>query len=299
MFDISQVSAYTKKRLDKSELLISKNSKTGLSINTRIMPAKVKDGNVQRVIPMSCRPTQWCKEHCYARSGHFCTWGREDLSTLNYAQQAYLVNAVILHRFESAQEGVVAREADRIVSVATRKGYNNIRWNGGGDLSKGAVRLINLITKNHPKFIVWGFTKRADLVHKLKPGPNLRLTVSLDPTTPCIQSDTGSGFSLLAMAEAARHLDGRLAYATHIQDDPVLAKGELEKLVRQHGARLDTVFGFHRGVKHTEVRHIKECVATNPAVKNRGSCQDCRWCFMSQHERKKRKLKGPIDAIQF
>ena len=298
MFDTTQLPKYTRERLARNEMLISKNSKTGLSINTRIMPAKVLDGNVQRVIPMSCRPTKWCKEHCYARSGHFCTWGREDLSTLNDAQMGYLSNAIMLHRLKSAQEDVVAREADRIVSVATRKGLNNIRWNGGGDLSRGAVRLINLITERHPKFIVWGFTKRADLAMKLKPRKNLRLTISLDPTTPGIANDVRSGFDFVEMTRASRHLGGRIAYATHIPNDPVLAKGLLEQLLRQHGVRLDTVFGFHRGTKHTEVRHLKECPATNPAVKNRGSCQDCRWCFMTLHERKKRKLRSPMDAIQ-
>lgn len=295
MFDLSQVYPLTKKRLEKNELLVSRNIKTGLSINSRILPAKVADKGVHRAIPATCKPTEWCKEHCYARYGHFVTWGRLQTSQLNKVQQAYLVNAVILHRFESAREDVVAQEADRIVRVATRKGFNNIRWNGGGDLSKGAVRLINLITERHPKFLVWGFSKRADLALKLEPRNNLRLTMSLDPSTPPWGK---SGCSFEELVRAASLLGGRLAFATHIPGDSRIQEIEArlrDSFVKRGVVRLDTVFGFHRSTKHTTVGDRKECPATNPEVDGAG-CQSCRWCFMSLHERKTRRIKSPYEA---
>jgi len=297
MFDITQIPTRTRKRLEKDQILLSNNSKTGISINSRILPAKVKDGAVHRVVPASCRPTDWCKRNCYARSGRFVSWNKTEMHQLNRVQQAHLVNSYILRRFESAGEDVVSGEADRIVRAATDKGFNNIRWNGGGDLSKGAVRLINLITQRHPRFIVWGFSKRADLALGLEPRPNLRITMSMDPTTPPWGE---SGCSFDQLLEAASHLGGVLAYATELPEDSRIQE-IVDRLRGNPGhVRLGVVFGFHRNTKHTHVGHKMECPATDPqirATRKPPGCQQCRWCFMSKSEKKRKRIKSPREAL--
>ena len=263
-------------------IYVSYNSKTGLSVNSRIKGATVKVGGLMWRVEGSCHPTEWCSKHCYARAGHFATWNRNNLNDLSHQQKVYLLNSMIFNHYANSSQGAVDREADSIVGRVYKKGFDNVRWNGGGDLSPGAVRIINSITSRYPNFRVWGFSRRADMISALNPAPNLHMIVSTDPTTPPCGGRRGD--NLMDLIRASIPHGGRMAYATEVPRDGYIR--ELESLiddVSEGLARLDVVFGEHRGPRHTTVGYGRECPATMQI--NDAGCQSCQWCFMNDQER--------------
>lgn len=273
-------------------IYLSKNKKTGISINSRIEPCTVELGGLLFRLEGTCQPTEWCRKKCYARQGHFATWNKSSMGKLSVQQRRYLMNTLIFNHYDNASAEAVAREADHIVGQAVAEGYNNVRWNGGGDLSPGAVKIINAITARHPNFIVWGFTRRPEMALQLAPRPNLVFTVSLDPQTPPWGSEGAERGELLM---AAYHLGGRMAYATETPGDPKIVA--LEMWLWENAGdsvRLHTVFGHHVSAKHTVVGHRRECPATSKVLDT--GCQECRWCFMPDSMLNSLSITTPIMA---
>lgn len=293
LLDLDELTGKQKGQLVSRHIYLSHNSKTGVSINSRIQPARVSYAGLCRTIPGSCRPTKWCQTGCYARKGHFATWNRDKIKDLSVQQRKYLVNSVLFSHYASAPQEQVDQEADSLVGEALQRGYNNIRWNGGGDFSIGAVRLVNSITQRHPNFVIWGFSKRADMLQKLEPRPNLILTVSLDPTTPL---QTGQGDSLSSLVSAAVRHGGRMALATDIPSDPYLPV--LTEMISQISgglARLNVVFGYHSGAMHTKIGSRVECPSTSGD--SDAGCQKCRWCFTGDKVYQKLQITTPRQSL--
>lgn len=275
-------------QLCAKHIFISSNKKTGLSVNSRINPCRVKQDGKIIELPGTCSPTKWCLTHCYARHGWFAVGHSE--GKLGQQQTRYLVNNLLFQHYENASQALVDLEATHLVGEGISRGYRGIRWNGGGDLSLGAVRIINAMTRQHPKFTIWGFTKRADLALQLEYRPNLHMVLSVDPETPGLE-DGKQGFGLDTLVMAARYLGGRMAYATEVVDDPKIVK--LRKYLEGSEARLDVVFGYHRAALHTVVGDIQEC----PATSSEADCRVCGWCAMTDEARADEKVLRPKQAF--
>jgi hypothetical protein len=274
-------------------IYLSKNAKTGISVNSRILPCRVELDGVRFRLEGTCQPTEWCKKKCYARHGHFVTWNRENHDDLSVQQRRFLLNSLVFNHYDNSSQEAVDQEADHIVGGAVSEGYDNVRWNGGGDLSPGAVKIINAITRRHPNFRVWGFTRRPEMALRLSPRPNLVFTVSLDPTTPPWGPEGAHRDELLM---AAYHLGGRMAYATEQAGDPKIQ--EIRDWLQQEAkdsVRLDTVFGYHASQKHTLVGDRQECPSTSK-VDTRG-CQQCQWCFMPHSQRRSLGITTPLGSV--
>lgn len=286
--DLEALGPKVQGQLCAKHIFISSNKKTGLSVNSRINPCIVKFEGATVELPGTCRPTKWCLTHCYARHGWFAVGHAE--GKLGQQQTRYLVNNFLFQHYENAPQALVDLEATHVVGEGISGGYRGIRWNGGGDLSPGAVRIINSMTKQHSGFTVWGFTKRADLALELVVRPNLHMVVSADPETPGV--GTGKqGFALAELVTAARHLGGRMAYATEVPDDPKIVK--LRKYLEGSGARIDVVFGYHRAALHTVVGDRQEC----PATSSEADCRVCGWCAMTDEQRAYEKVLRPKQAF--
>jgi len=292
--DLDKLSPKQMGQLVSKHIYISFNSKTGVSVNSRISETTVSHAGLYWNVECSCHPTQWCTKHCYARHGHFATWDKDEIDDLSNQQTKYLVNSILFNHYANAPQTEVDREADSLVGRAMQLGFNNVRWNGGGDLSRGAVRLINSVAARYPNFRIWGFSRRSDLLNELVPSPNVLFTVSLDPTTPPLGGLHGD--SLFDLVKAAISHGGRMAYATEVPNDSLIP--ELDAYIKdlsKGAARLDTIFGEHMGPRHTVVGHPRECPATQG--KNDVGCQSCQWCFMSESQRRAKNVTTPREAF--
>lgn len=267
--DLDDLAIKQRGQLVSKHIYLSNNAKTGVSVNSRIGGFTRLWGGKKISFEGSCAPTEWCRVKCYARGGHF---------SYTPQQTRYLLNSVLFDHYASCPYSDLEHEADSLVGRVMESGLANIRWNGGGDLSPGAVRLINAITDRHPDFIVWGFSRRADMLGRLHARPNLRFTVSTDPTTPPWGR---KGHDRVSLMHCAKRLGGRVAYATGTPQDPKIK--ELRAVLKSEGLDLGVVFGEHRGPRHTIVGDPYECPSTKSS--NGKGCQECRWCFMSKEEK--------------
>jgi hypothetical protein len=285
---------------------LSANTKTGISFNIRIqgyfghITPGVAEERRLRTIPGTCRPTQWCTGHCYAKLGHFVTWQEQDWRTLSRQQRRYLQNLIVSQLYTTAPQKEVDAQADAIVDYIRSKMHQfpagappNIRWNGSGDFNPGTSRIINAITKRHPDFILWGFSRKGTTGERLVRRPNLRILFSTDETTPPFGR---AGDNLDTLAEASMKLWGGFSYATAVPYDSRLFVLERALQKQYQGrVRVETVFGYHCGVKHTEIGSAQECAATNPRIF--ASCQKCRWCMMSRDDKQLEGVDTPAQAF--
>lgn len=138
---------------------LSNNEKTGLSINFPI--------------PQTCAPTRACQEYCYALRGRISMDPAVRKQARNYKLSVHL---------ETAPYTEVAFAADALAYDALRTGVDWLRWNGSGDLSRGAVRVLNAALKRHPTLKHWVTTRRFELARKIRDAPNLYLMPSFDGT---------------------------------------------------------------------------------------------------------------------
>lgn len=297
---------------------ISVNTKTGFSFNVRIAGyLGVVEGERQhRQISGTCVPTQWCMDHCYAKTAHFVTWDKQHWYDLSRQQARYLQNLIVSLMYAASPQEEVDEIADMIYDAVRAKFYKssgarteafpedapiNLRWNGGGDFNAGTIRIVNAITERHPDMIVWGFTRRADTAGTdNRPGiiarPNTMVNVSLDPTTPGADVPYKKGFRLEELVGAARTMRGALVYATHLPNDPRVEV--LREVIRAElggDVGISTVFGYHCGSLHTTIQDHWECSATNPRVY--GGCQECRFCMMSYEAREEEGVYSPNQSF--
>lgn len=142
-------------------LFLSKNDKTGWSINTSIA--------------MTCKGmTRACSVYCYGLSGRI---------RMPAALQRQAENAAM---FGVEEWGQLADEAMDIAHVVSRQ-QDFLRMFGVGDLQLGSVYFINQLAAYakavKPKFRIWVSTRMFDMAAKLVDSPNLHVMLSFDATT--------------------------------------------------------------------------------------------------------------------
>ena len=245
-----------------SDLLISKNSKTGRSIN------------VSR-----CQPTPWCIQHCYRmkrtrelieRMG-WCETSTPNTGPITWKvqQNAYARNDRVLIRLAAT-----GRLEEAAAGVAARLGNNQIlRGNGTGDLFPELVDFYAILASKCIK--VYAFSRIPKMIDRLRylcesigvTSDNMPYIIgSIDPSTPIEDCKT------LAVATEQINGEAALAYAT-------AACGRIGcEEVDGHPLRrhIKIVFGYHSTVTRTVLGHALECPATaGKDVK----CDACRRCY--------------------
>jgi len=250
-------------------LLVSKNAKTGCSIN------------VDR-----CKPTPWCAAHCYRKFRSAQSIKAAGLSstpnngpiTWEKQQAAYKRNDAALKALdESGQlEATVSKLAVRLKV----SGIKHLRGNGTGDLFPELIVFYALCALKSIKIFM--FSRIPEKIVELSElcsamGVPLQdrpfVLGSVDPSTP--QKDVD------ALIAATKEMNGKpaLAYATDTKGEA--GCDEVDKHpASQH---FNVVFGYHTNHLHTVLGHKKECPATaGKAIK----CDQCRKCYGFAEARK-------------
>ena len=231
------------KELPPTTLHITKNSKTGVSID---FPAH-----------LTCAPTRVCMgvgkgaAPCYALSGYMTMAQVVKCQARDQRLADYLVNAPIAQVWRvvnSLQEDLPS-------------GLEFIRWNGAGDLTLGACMLINCITFSRPDLRLWVVSRKPEMVTQLSDRPSLQLILSLDHSTPILTAHR---------LRAARYsfIEGRaqLSY-TRVSEEDTPPED------------IDIVFNKHSGGRFNGWPHPKVCVGTLPGRSHENACEACGRCF--------------------
>src|SRR3972149_874679 len=119
---------------------VSKNDKTGVSVNVSMLG--------------SCRPTKECARYCYGLTGP---------ASFPAAATRHLGNLRHFAFLETAPDAAVQRDVDILAAHAICAQQDFIRWNGVGDMTPGAVRLINALAAERPRLHVWVTTRKPEL----------------------------------------------------------------------------------------------------------------------------------------
>jgi len=221
--------------LGPKEKICSGNTKTGWSVNFPIW--------------RTCRPTKVCAALCYgAVKGRPITW---DKSLLKYLR--------VYRYFLSAPAEEVA---ERIYKEYKARGMTFLRWNGVGDLFPEAVKVINILAREHPDMILWVVTRKPEMAAKIdRKAKNVYVMFSLD-------NDPDSRKRKAAMA---RRRHPRVYYSFLRQS------GEDDTM----GARI--VFNAHQKKKVLPYDDPKTvCPVDAGRVELAGACEGCRKCFSSE-----------------
>lgn len=229
-------------------MLISENSKTGVSLNFGLS---------------TCRPTKWCLGHCYARQRSAAEAAEFGMgSTPNYApitmkraQLSYEANTTeAAHRKPESL-------ADELAFKLFSKGLNNIRFCGCGDLTEPTARLAVELARLGIR--VWGFTRKSEMVKLMIDLGGRDLPVFFTGSTDC----TTRSKDINSLRRWCSKLN---------QDEQCLATavspgGWPPKLV---GLRI--VFGYHSMNLKTVIGHELECPSTAGLDVH---CQECKRCM--------------------
>lgn len=224
-------------------LHLTKNSKTGFSVDF--------------AIHLTCRPTRVCmgdgpdSAGCYALAG-FMTYPN--------AVKHQARNQRLMNYLATSSPREVLRVAQALWSALPR-GQDWLRWNGAGDLTPGACRLINCLTSRFPSLILWVISRKPDMVVKLQDRKSLRLLVSLDHSTP-----EKTAARLREVCERFRVGKARVSYTRTSEED----KPPRDAWV---------VFNKHQGGNFNDWPHKHVCPASLPDTKHEGACDECRRCF--------------------
>jgi len=257
----------------RKSVFISGNMKTFASLNVRIngtQPLRAefkrrfskKTANVllKRIpsIGASCRPTEWCTVSCYAKAGRMVG---------DAMQRQYLANLIHFHHMKTAAQKELHQSVDQVykmmmlnwtgMPVAFRP---NLRLMGSGDLTPGLVRWINAFAKRHPDFLLWGMSRKPDMVVKLARRENIVFQPSVDYTTPLSKRKQGA-WPVSRLWKIAKARGWNLCYATEKSAQDILGT------LRSRGMQVKTVFGYHGKNRMTEVGDSYECPATSKALK--------------------------------
>lgn len=222
---------------------VTSNSKTGFSIDFPVHA--------------TCCPTRVCmgvgesSARCYALGGFMnfpnaIKW---------HARNQRLVDSLV-----GAPPAAAKLLADQIYAELPR-GHNWLRWNGAGDLSEGACKLINAITRHHPDLALWVITRKPEMARRLVDRPSLRLLFSLDHSTP-----EKTAQQLRDLAKKIKKGRARLSY-TRVSEEDGPPKD------------VDIVFNKHVGGNFNGWPHKKVCPASLPGTEHAGACDSCRRCF--------------------
>lgn len=245
--------------LNNDHLFVSRNDKTGHSINVSIA--------------RTCHPTKACREYCYGMEGRI----RYKASLKRQAD-----NAAVFDRLAGAPQEDVDAEA-ALVAEEVRHHQDFLRMFGVGDLQPGSIRFITALSKMAPDLDLWVSTRRFDLAAKLmldlstgqaqlthrgvyRVNPNAHLMLSLDATT----SSQG--------VDKARELVQRgggqvyLAWVQRSRDEAIPA--DVAVVFAEHHT------GTGRAKWTQNAAHPRTCPATiAEGMEHQGACAACRFCF--------------------
>lgn len=222
---------------------LTKNRKTGVSID---VPPHV-----------TCTPTAVCAGSsdpdapCYALRG---------FQSFPNAIRAQARNQRLMDHLRDAPYSEVCRVADDLWGALPRD-RNWLRWNGAGDLTDGAVRLINTFTRRHSDITVWVITRKPAQVEKLKDRKNLRVLMSLDYFTP-----KGNAERLRELQKKFVLGAARLSYTRTSERDTPPEDAWV-------------VFNKHVGAYYNDWEHPNVCPSSLPGTEHIDACDDCRRCF--------------------
>jgi len=250
-------------------LMISKNAKTGYSINV-----------------YRCQPTPWCGKHCYckARSAELIakmgwdTTANNGPITWDTQQAAYKRNDRVLAELDAA--GQLEHTASDITCRLQANGVTHLRGNGTGDLFRSLVVLYAFLALKGLKVFMFSripamIRELADLCDELgvakEDRPFVTGSVDVSTTPEAVQQ----------LIEATRYINGTpaLAYATS-----AAGQAGCNEVDRHPAAEhFHVVFGYHTNHLHTQLGHKKECPAT---AGGNIKCAECKRCYGFSSARK-------------
>lgn len=205
----------------------------------------------------TCRPTKVCS---HSGPGHAPCYALMGFMGYPKAVEAQARNLHLVRRLETAEQHEVDFVADALYARLPR-GTDWLRWNGAGDLTPGAIRVINALTLKHPDLRLWVISRKPEMTKLLADRPSLRLLLSLDRSTPTAIAD-----ELRRSLRRFRKAIGRLAYVRVSETD--MPPPDVWVVFNKHAT----------GNKHGW-RHPKVCHATLPDQPHENACNSCRYCF--------------------
>ena len=226
-----------------SKLHLTDNSKTGISIDF--------------AIHKTCTPTAVCmgvgedSAGCYALRGFMSFPNAVRMHARNQRLADYL---------EKASLREVHRVVDALYSDLPR-GLDWLRWNGAGDLSPGACRMINAFTARYDDILLWVISRKPDMIAKLRDRKTLKLLMSLDHSTP-----EKTAARLRAFTKKFKVGKARLAY-TRVSEEDVPPKDAW------------VIFNKHVGGSFNDWPHKNVCPSSLPDTNHVNACDPCRRCF--------------------
>lgn len=235
-------------------LFLSKNDKTGWSINTAIAE--------------TCAPTKACQVYCYGLTGRIALPGALTRQAENAA-------------FFSVAEGdwgQIADEAIDITHVVSRQ-QDFLRMFGVGDLQPGSVYFINQMATyamgRKPDFRIWVSTRKFELAARLVESDNLHVMLSFDHSTP--PKKLQLGLDLLAKRSPQFFAAWVRLSETEVVPPWVSVVFEEHRIGRGRAKR---------------VPEKRACPATVHedfgGVDHNSACSKCEFCFSAE-----RRAKGP------
>ena len=242
-------------------LFLSKNDKTGWSINTSIA--------------MTCRPTPGCAIYCYGLGGRI---------VMPAALRRQAENAS-LFAMDTAEWGQLADEAMDIAHVVSRQ-QDFLRMFGVGDLQLGSIYFINQLAAYakavKPKFRIWVSTRKFEMAAQLVQQDNLHVMLSFDSTTP--PKFRAAGLKLLAK----RRPQFYAAWVRCSEDEDV--PKWVDVVFEEHAS------GRGRAKREPEPRACpatihEEIPGSMPLER---ACQSCQFCF----DTKQRAAGSPLVALR-
>lgn len=257
---------------DIQSFVVSKNAKTGISINVS-----------------ECVPTPWCRAHCYGKRRSASPEGagaNNGPITWEAAQAAYRRNTAIIKA--AADSGDLQELALLITVEIDRAKFKfgpglQLRGNGLGDLFPELCWLYAIIADFGYKMFL--FSRRADMIDLLtKACSNLGtprshwpyVIGSVDPSTP--KED------VLALIEATANHNGKAALAIAAEDKPEdLAAIDLLLADPSIYGAVKVTFGYHTNHKLTGLAGT--CLAKWECPATAGQdivCTECKQCYGGQ-----------------
>lgn len=235
-------------------LFLSKNDKTGWSINTSIAE--------------TCQPTKACQVYCYGLTGRIALPG----AIVRQAENAAFFSVA------DGDWGQIADEAIDITHVVSRQ-QDFLRMFGVGDLQPGSVYFINQMATYaqtaKPDFRIWVSTRKYDLAARLVESDNLHVMLSFDHSTPPKKLQLGLG------QPHPRRKELRMALRDEIETERV-------------PSWVSVVFEEHRVGRGRAKREPERraCPATvhedHGGVDHNNACENCTFCFSAE-----RRAEGP------
>lgn len=228
---------------EPTRLHVTKNSKTGVSVDF--------------AVHLTCSPTQVCmgvgdrSAACYALKGFM---------TFPNAVRHQVRNQRLMEYLEAATPTEVQRVAGALWSSIPR-GTDWIRWNGAGDLSPGAVRLINAFSARFPDVTLWITSRKPALAADIKDRKSISLLMSIDRSTPAKVAKL-----IWQLPERFRKGRARVSY-TRVDEEDVPPPG------------VHVVFNNHQSGRYQDWPHPAVCPASLSTGVHAGACDPCRRCF--------------------